>query len=138
MLQPGFDGRYFSFGGVNAYPRPVQQPTPTLVVGGRSAAAYRRAVEQAHGWYGFGMSPEQTAAALADLRAAASHWARPEELGALEISITPPRGDVTREGVAHYAELGVHRLILRPPHLGDAEAYARAVAYIGDELVGRV
>ena len=135
--RPGFDGRFFSFGGVNAYPRPVQQPTPTLVVGGRSAAAYRRAVEQAHGWYGFGMSPEQAAAALGEVRAAASRWARPPELGTLEISITPPRGDVTREVVAQYAQLGVDRLILRPPHMGDAEAYARTVAHIGDELVPR-
>ncbi len=136
--RPGYEGRFFRFSGVNAFPRPVQQPTPTLVVGGRSAAAYRRAVEQAHGWYGFGMSPEQASAALAELRLARQRWPRPAELGQLEISITPARGDVSRELVQRYAELGVDRLILRPPHLGDAKAYERSVAYIGDELVGRV
>jgi len=136
--RPGFDGRFFSFGGVNAYPRPVQQPTPALVIGGRSAAAYRRAVEQAHGWYGFGMSPEQAAAALSDLRAAGERWPRPSALAELEISITPPSGEVTRELVARYADLGVDRLILRPPHQATAEAYARTVTHIGEQLVGRV
>jgi hypothetical protein len=94
-------------------------------------------VQQAHGWYGFGMSPEQASAALAEVRAAASRWPRSAALGALEISITPPRGDLTREMAQRYADLGVDRLIIRPPHMADAEAYARAVAYIGDELVGR-
>jgi hypothetical protein len=83
------------------------------------------------------MTPEHARAALADVRAAGERWARPAELGELEISITPPRGDVSRDEVRRYAELGVDRLILRPPHLGDAAAYERSVAYIGDELVGQ-
>jgi probable F420-dependent oxidoreductase len=136
--RPGFEGRFVRFSGVNAYPRPLQQPTPSLVVGGHSVAAYRRAVRQAHGWYGFGMTLEQTAAALADLRAEARHWERPTDLGQLEISITPPRGVVTRDVARQYADLGVDRLILRPPQRGDAQAYERCVAQIGDELVNRV
>jgi probable F420-dependent oxidoreductase len=135
---PAFEGRFFRFGGVNAYPRPVQQPTPSLVVGGRSAGAYRRAVEQAHGWYGFSMTPEQTAAALAEVRAAAEQWPRPSELGPLEISITPPRGDVDRDLARRYADLDVERLIVLPPHQGDADAYERCVAHIGTQLVNQV
>src|SRR5689334_8789431 len=38
---PEFRGRFASFGGVDAHPRPVQRPIP-LVVGGHSAPAYRR------------------------------------------------------------------------------------------------
>jgi probable F420-dependent oxidoreductase len=45
---PEFRGRFAGFGGVDAYPRPVQRPIP-LVVGGYSAPAYRRAVTRAHG-----------------------------------------------------------------------------------------
>ena len=113
----------------------MQQPTPSLVVGGRSAGAYRRAVQRAHGWYGFSLTPEQTSAALADLRAAAEEWPRPPELGPLEISITPPRGEVDRDLVRRYAELGVERLIILPPYERDAEAYERCVAHIGAQLV---
>src|SRR2546429_8129538 len=39
---PEFRGRFAGFGGVDAYPRPVQRPIP-LIVGGHSAPAYRRA-----------------------------------------------------------------------------------------------
>ena len=136
--RPEFEGRFFRFGGVNAFPRPVQRPTPSLVIGGHSAAAYRRAVEQASGWYGFGMTLDQTAGALAKIREAGGRWPRASELGPLEISITPPRGDVNHELARRYADLGVDRLILRPPHLGDVGAYERCVATIGTELVDRV
>ena len=136
--RPEFEGRFFRFGGVNAFPRPVQRPTPAFVIGGHSAAAYRRAVEQASGWYGFGMTLDQTAGALAKIREAGGRWPRASELGPLEISITPPRGDVNHELARRYADMGVDRLILRPPHLGDAGAYERCVATIGTELVDRV
>ena len=136
--RPEFEGRFFRFGGVNAFPRPVQRPTPSLVIGGHSAAAYRRAVEQASGWYGFGMTLDQTAGALAKIREAGGRWPRASELGPLEISITPPRGDVNHELARRYADLGVDRLILRPPHLGDVGAYERYVATMGTELVDRV
>src|SRR5437762_1973740 len=39
---PEYHGRFTGFGGVDAYPRPVQHPVP-LIVGGHSAPAYRRA-----------------------------------------------------------------------------------------------
>src|SRR5256714_1422528 len=49
---PEYHGRFTGFGGVDAYPRPVQQPVP-LIVGGHRGPAYRRAVARAHGWYGY-------------------------------------------------------------------------------------
>ena len=42
---PEYHGR---FAGIDARPRPFQQPIP-LVAGGHSAPAYRRAVARAHG-----------------------------------------------------------------------------------------
>src|SRR5438046_3947812 len=87
--KPSHHGPYVAFGGVQAMPRPVQTPIP-IVVGGRTPPAYRRAVAQGHGWYGFAMTPEQTRESVAGLRDAASKVKRPAELGTLEISITPP------------------------------------------------
>lgn len=115
--KPAFRGQHVSFAGVQAHPQPVQRPTPPVVVGGRTRAAFRRAVGQGHGWYGFGVDVETTARALEGLRQAAGEVARPPELGALEISVTPPRGQGALDpaDAERYAALGVHRLILLPP-----------------------
>jgi probable F420-dependent oxidoreductase len=119
--QPEFHGRFADFAGINAYPRPLQRPLP-LVVGGHTPPAFRRAVARAHGWYGYGLKPEQAAEALGGLRAAADRTERPAELGELEISVTPPRGSLTPESAAAFAELGVHRLVPVSPTTPDGPA----------------
>lgn len=134
---PAHHGRFVDFAGVQAYPRPVQRPGPPIVVGGRSPGAYRRAVEQGAGWYGFGLSPDRTAEAIAGLRAAGERYERPAALGDLEISVTP-RGPVTPEDAKRYATLGVDRLILRQPTDGDAAACERYVSQVGETMIGRI
>ena len=118
---PEYHGRFVDFGGVDAYPRPVQRPIP-IVVGGHTPAAYRRAVARGHGWYGFAMTPETTADCLEGLRTAFDQVARPPELGDLEITVTP-RGRLTPEKAAAFAEAGVHRLVPMPgPSIDDVRA----------------
>jgi probable F420-dependent oxidoreductase len=117
---PEYHGRFADFAGVNAYPRPVQNPLP-IVVGGRSSAAHRRAVRRGHGWYGYWLTPEDAAPQLAGLRDAANAVERPAALGRLEISVTPAAGKLTRETAAQFAELGVDRLIPFPRGEDDAQ-----------------
>jgi probable F420-dependent oxidoreductase len=112
--KPAYHGRYVNFAGVQAQPQPVQRPTPPIIVGGRAPAAFRRAIEHAHGWYGFGLDVEQTARDIEALRKAEQRHRRPAELGTLEISITPPGYDIDPATVQHYADVGVDRLVLRP------------------------
>jgi probable F420-dependent oxidoreductase len=107
---PAYDGRYASFAGVDAHPRPVQQPLP-IVVGGHTEAAFRRAARHAEGWYGF----------LVGLRAMAQHRealdTAIERAGRdrpLHVSVSPSRR-LDPETVAAYADLGVDRLIVIPP-----------------------
>jgi probable F420-dependent oxidoreductase len=123
---PEFHGRFADFGGVDAYPRPLQQPIP-IVVGGHTAPAYRRAVAAGNGWYGFAMKPEQVAESLAGLRAAADQVERPVELGRLEISVTP-RGVLTTESAAAFASLGVDRLVVMPRPTDEIQATIDAAA----------
>ena len=47
---------------------PCSSPHPPIVVGGRTRPAFRRAVQQGHGWYGFALDPEATAQAWTGLR----------------------------------------------------------------------
>jgi len=132
--KPSYKGPYVSFDGVQAMPRPVQAPVP-VVVGGRTAPAYRRAVTQGHGWYGFAIGVEDTQKIVATLRETAKKHTRPAELGRLEISVTPPSLDVPDKAtIDAYAAAGVDRLILRPRPDMDAAALERFAAETGRAL----
>jgi probable F420-dependent oxidoreductase len=133
--KPAYRGRYVSFEDVQAMPRPVQRPTPPIVVGGRTPPAFRRAVTQAHGWYGFGLDVPATERFVAALGEAAKRHSRPGELGRLEISVTPPEYGVPEKAVLDaYAAAGVDRLILRPRPEMDAPALERFAAEAGRAL----
>jgi probable F420-dependent oxidoreductase len=134
---PAYHGRYVSFQDVQAFPHPVQQPFPPIVIGGRAPAVQRRTVEQANGWYGFAMNLDETAALLAQLREAGQRYQRPASLGELEISVAPSV-PLDKPTAQRFAELGVHRLILIPPRGGDATALERLISTIGETLVGQV
>lgn len=133
---PSFSGNFVSFSGVLSRPRPAQRPHPPIVCGGHAPSSYRRAIQQANGWYGWDLDPAETAVALAALASAASRYERPAELGELEITITPPRhfdADMARR----YAEVGVHRLVLEPQtSLGTA--MDDLIEDVGNNLIGRI
>ena len=133
-----YEGRFVSFAGVSAAPLPRQRPMPRIVVGGHSDAAYRRAVEQAHGWYGWGQNPREASHAIAALRAVEARYDRPAELGPLEITITPPGWPAWVDGgtAARYAAVGVDRLVLQigPLSMTDLE---RRIDRAAKELIDR-
>lgn len=124
---PEYHGRFADFAGIDAYPRPVQQPI-RIVVGGYSKRAFRRAVARGHGWYGFNAKPEDISECLAGLRAAASEVERPAALGPLEITVTP-RVRIDAASASAFAELGVDRLVPYPrPGRDDVNAVIVAAA----------
>jgi probable F420-dependent oxidoreductase len=128
-----FSGPHTTFSGLDANPRPVSRVP--IVVGGRTGGAYRRAVEQGDGWYGFFLTPDQAAESVRSLRDAAAAHPRPAELGELEISITPAR-PLTPDMVAAYAEAGVHRLIVYPLPVEDATSIDRFLAANAELVLG--
>ena len=105
-----FDGEFVTFDSVTANPKPAQADLHT-VVGGHSRRALQRAHELAHGWYGFRRDPDTTASDIQRLQEVADEFDRPDLLGSLEISITPP-GPLTAEDLEAYTEMGVERLVL--------------------------
>jgi probable F420-dependent oxidoreductase len=134
--KPSFAGRTVRFSGVDAHPRPVQKPHPPIVVGGTSPGALRRAVGRGNGWYGFLRDLETTRSDLAGLAAARERTARPDSLGALEISVTPPPR-LGLDDAQRYRDLGVDRLVLLAP-ARDGDAIVRFVEESGAELVRRL
>ncbi len=121
--QPAFDGKFTQIQGVKQKPAPLQQPHPPIVIGGMSPVAYRRAIAHGDGWYGFNQSEEAAAASIAGLKTAALECGEPARFDELEISVTP-HGTITAERVAHFAGLGVDRLILLPQPTSGASTLA--------------
>jgi alkanesulfonate monooxygenase SsuD/methylene tetrahydromethanopterin reductase-like flavin-dependent oxidoreductase (luciferase family) len=109
MEKPEFRGRFVSFGGVNAMPRPVQKPHPEIVFGGRTREAFARAARLAKGWYGYALDLETTKECIQGLKAACTRAGKRFE--DLEVSVTP-RSRIDRAEARAFADAGVHRLIL--------------------------
>jgi probable F420-dependent oxidoreductase len=134
MEKPEYRGRFVSFGGVNAMPRPVQKPYPEVVFGGHTKDAYSRAARLAKGWFGFALDVEGAAKCIEGLRAACQAEGRRFE--ELEVSVTP-RGRVDSDNAKRFADLGVKRLILL--HRGrDAAGVLKFVSETERELIGKV
>jgi probable F420-dependent oxidoreductase len=109
--KPRFEGRFVSFSGIDAQPRPIQKPHPPIVVGGMSPPALRRAVRRGDGWYGFALDLDATAQCVEGLRRAQQQVERGPELGRLEISVTPS-GLLDADTISGFEELGVDRLVV--------------------------
>jgi len=136
MPQPEFSGRWVKFKGVNAMPRPVQQPHPEIVFGGHTMEAYSRAARLAKGWYGFAQDLDGTAKCVEGLKAACKTAGRRFE--DVEVSITPnARVKVDRDTAKRYADLGVSRLILLQRGTDEAELL-KGVREVERELIGKV
>ena len=89
MRQPEFHGRFFSFAGIDAQPRPVQRPHPPIIVGGRSRLAARRAARHGDGWYGFLTDPAATQEVMGWIAEDTARGERWRGLRPMEISVTP-------------------------------------------------
>ncbi len=127
---PAYSGRHVNFDGINSYPRPVQQPHPPIHIGGRSDGALRRLVRYSAGWYGFAMTTDSTREAVASIAEASKKYGsqRRPGLGEIEITVNPRDNIITPDVVKAYADLGVHRMLLRLPtdkDMGAVEQFIR-------------
>jgi len=134
--KPAFRGETIAFEGIDAQPRPVQTPHPPLVVGGQSPPAYRRVARYGHGWYGFLTDPDATKGAIEGLEKARGRVDRPEALGRIEISVTPPP-PLDLDLARRYQDLGVDRLVILPL-AADADGLVAFVERAGEELVRKL
>jgi probable F420-dependent oxidoreductase len=73
---PSFSGRYYTFSGATFSPRPVQKPHPPIWVGGMpgalSPAPMRRVAELGDAWHPLGLSFDQLAQGIGEIKAMAA------------------------------------------------------------------
>ena len=134
MEKPEYRGRFVSFGGINAMPRPVQRPHPAVVFGGHTKAAYERSARLAQGWFGFALDVDGAKACIAGVKAACQKAGRKFE--DLEISVCP-RGRVDRDAAMRFADAGVQRLILLHRE-ADQAGILRFIGETEKALIGQV
>ena len=121
LWSPGpssFEGSYFSFDGVEAYPGPVRPAGLPVLVGGHGGAAARRAARFGAGWQGVGTEPDEVAAQRARLAQALADRGRSPEGFAVQVRLHIPVEDVDvgrwRDRFDAYAAAGVDELLLAP------------------------
>ncbi len=109
--KPEFKGKFVNYRDIQSRPLAYQNGGPPVIVGGTSKAAYRRAIQKGHGWYGFALTAASSQESIDALKALSESTDRNSNLGELEISITP-RVPLTDDVVKEFEDMGVSRLIL--------------------------
>jgi probable F420-dependent oxidoreductase len=122
-----YDGRFVSFGGSWAYPKPVQEHVPVLVGAGGTERTFTWIAAHADGWIS---TPYET-----DLdnpvRLLKKHWSEAGRAGEPYIVALGGRADPER--VDHLAGLGVHEIVIGLPDKDEAEVQA-FIAKMGARL----
>ena len=154
---PEFHGRFYSFDGIQFYPKPVQKPHIPIWVGGHSRRAIRRAIAYGDAWHTSRHTPEWVASQLPYLRQQAEAAGRdPKEIGislkrTLQFAdLGIPFTDAVRTGglltgtaqqviddVRRSEDLGID-LLTYDFRVGDVEHHIRALEHFAEKVVPAV
>ena len=123
-----FEGETVTFHDLLFNPKPAQNPYPPVYIGGNSRAAFRRIAAIGDGWYGFALSPDDTAAGLRMIREFLDHAGR--DPAAVRVTmVVPPRDQMPPvEELAAFSEAGVDQLVLSL----SAEDFSRLADTVGE------
>jgi probable F420-dependent oxidoreductase len=144
-----YEGRHFRSRGTTMRPRPVQQPTPPIWIGGNSLRAMQKAVETADGWCPF-PNPASTSPALKTpaLETLDDFGARVERARAYaeEIGRTAPldicfaplptSGLALRDELEAYEELGVTQVPVGVHTATTRKEWMEKVERLASDLMG--
>ncbi|MDO5504083.1 MAG: TIGR03619 family F420-dependent LLM class oxidoreductase [Actinomycetia bacterium] len=125
------DDSPYELSDVRQVPQPRQKPHPPLIVGGHSAAAHRRAARVGDGWFGWLLSPHETAEHVAGLRTAREAAGRSPDQP-FEITVAVARVPDSRT-VRAYREAGVDRIVIGPDPGEDMGAFLDSIAQLAPE-----
>jgi probable F420-dependent oxidoreductase len=106
-----FSGQFYELPECLAWPKPVQEPHIPVHVGGHSDAALRRAARLGQGWFGFNLTPEDTAALLPRLERHLGEAGRARD--DLEVTVSVPFGtELGPADLEAFAAVGVDQVVV--------------------------
>jgi probable F420-dependent oxidoreductase len=124
-----FDGRFYRWGPVESYPKPVQPGGVPVIVGGHVEGAARRAARIGDGFFPARGELDVLAKLFTALRDECGKVGRKPE----EIELTTGMSGPDRDSVRRYEDLGVSRLIAPPPAF-DADGLRRGLGGLRERI----
>ena len=121
-----FSGEFVNFQHAHSFPKPARSTGVPLHIGGHSEAAARRAGRLGDGFQPLGLSPEDLALRLEQVRQSAVDAGRDPE--AIEISVSGYLPTTTEEDVAAAEAAGVDRMLLSTSMSEDLDGLAEEVS----------
>jgi probable F420-dependent oxidoreductase len=115
--QAEYHGKLVAFDALWSWPKPVQKPHPPILLGSGTARGRQRVVDSYDGWIPIGISLQQLAEGVADLRKLARESGRDPD--AIEISFFWPRPEL--EPLQRLRDLGLARAVLAVPATNDMD-----------------
>jgi probable F420-dependent oxidoreductase len=100
-----FHGEFVNFDAARSFPKPMQGGKVPIIFGGESTPALKRVAEYGNGWFGFNLTPEETAAKVERLKGLMRERGRASS--EVEIIISPYTKKVTPDGLKGYHAAGV-------------------------------
>jgi probable F420-dependent oxidoreductase len=125
-----FEGRFYRWGPVESYPKPVQPRGVPIVVGGHVEGAARRAARVGDGFFPARGELDLLAKLFAAMRDECGKVGRKPE----EIELTTGMNGNDRDSVRRYEDLGVSRLIVSPPGF-DPDGLRRGLEAFANTLI---
>jgi probable F420-dependent oxidoreductase len=100
-----FHGDFVNFDAARSFPKPVQGGKVPIIFGGESTPALKRVAEYGTGWFGFNLTPAESAVKVEQLKGLMRERGR--ALSEVEIIISPYTKKVTPDGLKGYQAAGV-------------------------------
>jgi probable F420-dependent oxidoreductase len=114
--EPEYHGKHVDFEKIAVYPKPVQKPHPSVLIGAGSRWARQRVVDWADGWMPNFITPARMVRGMAEIRARAAEKGRDPKTISFTAFGVPPDADTIRA----YEEAGTDRVIfVLPPRSED-------------------
>ena len=128
-----FEGKFFRWPPLQSHPKPIQKPGVPIVVGGHTALSARRAARYGDGFFPGVADEAQLKSITQTLRDECKKIGRRPE----EVEISAGRRAIDLDGVKHYQDLGVSRIMIPPPAF-DPDGIRQGLGELADKVISRL